>query len=65
MAAAVQNGYQRSHARIQRAAAGRLHVEEPLAATIRQASARGTALTWFVHPNTSTIPRSSPRCEKR
>jgi hypothetical protein len=32
------------HARIQRAAAGRLRVGEPLAADIMQATARGTVL---------------------
>ncbi|HXP56552.1 MAG TPA: TetR/AcrR family transcriptional regulator, partial [Streptosporangiaceae bacterium] len=48
MAAAVQGGNQRMLARIQRvAAAGRLRVEESLAATIMQATARGAVLAWL------------------
>jgi AcrR family transcriptional regulator len=51
MAAAVRTGAHRMHARIQRvAAAGRLRVDESLAATIMQASAQGTVLTWLGQP---------------
>lgn len=51
MAAAARSGAQRMHARIQRAAAaGRLRVEESLAATILQASSRGAVLTWLDQP---------------
>jgi AcrR family transcriptional regulator len=57
MAAAAQAGTQRMHARIQRAAAaGRLRVEEPLAATIMQASARGAVLTWLDQPEDQRDP---------
>ena len=46
MARAVQGGNERMHARIHRvAAAGRLRVDESLAANIMQASARGAVLT--------------------
>lgn len=48
MTAAVRGGTLRMRARIQRvAAAGRLRVEEPIAAAIMQASARGTVLMWL------------------
>jgi len=57
MAAAVRTGTERMHARIQRvAAAGRLRVEEPLAATILQASARGAVLTWLDQPDDQRDP---------
>ena len=57
MAAAVQSGNQRMHARIQRAAAaGRLRVEEPLAATIMQASARGAVLACLDQPGPQHNP---------
>ncbi len=45
------------HARIQRvAAAGHLRVEESLAATIMQASARGAVLTWLDQPEDQRDP---------
>lgn len=51
MAATARAGAQRLHARIQRvAAAGRLRVEESVAAAIMQASARGAVLTWLDQP---------------
>jgi AcrR family transcriptional regulator len=51
MAAAVQGGDSRLHARIRRvAAAGRLRVEESLAADIMQASAKGAVLAWLDQP---------------
>lgn len=51
MADAVRGGAQRMHARIRRvAAAGRLRVEESLAADILQATARGAVLTWLDQP---------------
>jgi AcrR family transcriptional regulator len=51
MAAVVQSGNQRMHARIHRvAAAGRLRVDESLAANIMQASARGAVLTCLDQP---------------
>jgi AcrR family transcriptional regulator len=57
MAAAVQSGTQRMHARIQRAAAaGRLRVAESLAADIMQASARGAVLTWLGQPEDQHDP---------
>ena len=57
MAAAVQSGNERMHARIQRvAAAGRLRVEEPLAASIMQASARGAVLAWLDQPEPQRDP---------
>jgi AcrR family transcriptional regulator len=57
MAAAVESGNQRMHARIQRvAAAGRLRVEVPLAAAIMQASARGTVLAWLDQPEHQRDP---------
>ena len=57
MAAAVQSGAQRMHARIQRvAAAGRLRVEESLAAAILQATARGAVLTWLDQPEPQHDP---------
>jgi len=57
MAAAVEAGKQRMRARIQRvAAAGRLRIEETLAALILQASARGAVLTWFDQPQPDRDP---------
>jgi AcrR family transcriptional regulator len=57
MAAAVRGGAQRMHARIQRvAAAGRLRVEESLAASIMQASARGAVLTSLDQPEQERDP---------
>lgn len=57
MAAAVESGNQRMHARIQRAAAaGRLRVEVPLAAAIMQASARGAVLAWLDQPGHQRDP---------
>jgi AcrR family transcriptional regulator len=57
MAEAVRSGARRMHARIQRvAAAGRLRVEEPLAADIMQASARGAVLTWLDQPEDQRDP---------
>jgi hypothetical protein len=57
MTAAVRSGAQRMHARIQRvAAAGRLRVEESLAATILQASARGAVLAWLDQPEDQRDP---------
>lgn len=57
MAEAVQGGAQRLHARIQRvAAAGRLRVGPSLAATILQASARGTVLGWLDQPEDQRDP---------
>ncbi len=57
MAEAVRGGAQRMLARIQRvAAAGRLRVEESLAATILQASARGAVLTWLDQPEDQHDP---------
>jgi AcrR family transcriptional regulator len=57
MTAAVRSGAHRMHARIQRAAAaGRLRVEESLAATILQATARGAVLTWLDQPEDQHDP---------
>jgi len=57
MAAAVRGGIERMHARIRRvAAAGLLRVGESLAATILQASARGTVLTWLDLPEHQRDP---------
>jgi hypothetical protein len=57
MAAAVRGGNQRMLARIQRvAAAGRLRVEESLAATIMQASAPGAVLAWLDQPEQQHDP---------
>ena len=61
MAAAVQAGNQRLHARIQRvAAAGRLRVDEPLAAAIMQATARGAVLAWLDEPEAQRDPAFIP-----
>jgi AcrR family transcriptional regulator len=57
MAAAMRTGAQRMHARIRRAAAaGRLRVEEPLAADIMQATARGAVLGWLDQPEDQHDP---------
>jgi AcrR family transcriptional regulator len=57
MAAAVRTGAERMHARIRRvAAAGRLRVEESLAADIMQATARGTVLSWLDQPRDARDP---------
>jgi AcrR family transcriptional regulator len=57
MTAAVRSGAQRMRARIQRvAAAGRLRVEESLAATILQATARGAVLTSLYQPEDQRDP---------
>lgn len=51
MTAAARNGQERMRARIRRvAAAGRLRVEESLAADILQATARGAVLQWLDQP---------------
>jgi AcrR family transcriptional regulator len=61
MATAVRSGAQRMHARIQRvAAAGRLRVEESLAADIMQATARGAVLTWLGQPEGQHDPAFIP-----
>ena len=61
MAAAVQGGNQRMLARVQRvAAAGRLRVEESLAATIMQATARGAVLAWLDQPEDQRDPAFIP-----
>ena len=57
MAAAVRTGAERMHARIRRvAAAGRLRVEEPLAADIMQATARGAVLSLLDQPQDARDP---------
>lgn len=57
MAAAVEGGNRRMHARIQRVAAvGRLRVGVPLAAAIMQATARGAVLAWLDQPGHSRDP---------
>jgi AcrR family transcriptional regulator len=57
MAAAVEGGAQRMYARIRRvAAAGRLRVEESLAANILQATARGAVLQWLDQPEDQRHP---------
>lgn len=64
MAAAVQGGNQRMLARIQRvAAAGRLRVDEPLAAAIMQATARGAVLAWLDQPGTQSGAQSGAQCD--
>jgi AcrR family transcriptional regulator len=61
MAAAVHGGNQRMLDRIRRvAAAGRLRVEESLAATIMQATARGAVLTWLDQPGDQHDPAFIP-----
>jgi AcrR family transcriptional regulator len=51
MTAAARGGQERMHARIQRvAAAGRLRVDESLAADVLQATARGAVLQWLEQP---------------
>jgi AcrR family transcriptional regulator len=51
MTAAADGGNERMHARIRRvAAAGRLRVDEALAAEILQATARGAVLQWLDQP---------------
>lgn len=57
MAAAVQSGAERMHARIRRvAAAGRLRVDESLAAAMLQAGARGAVLAWLDQPEDQRDP---------
>jgi len=57
MAAAVRGGTERMLARIRRvAAAGRLRVDESLAADVLQATARGAVLTWLGQPGDRRDP---------
>ncbi|MCO6000064.1 TetR/AcrR family transcriptional regulator [Actinoallomurus rhizosphaericola] len=57
MTAAARTGEERMHARIQRvAAAGRLRVDETLAAGILQATARGAVLQWLDQPEDQRDP---------
>lgn len=57
MTAAARSGDERMHARIQRAAAaGRLRVDEALAASILQATARGAVLQWLDQPEDRRDP---------
>lgn len=61
MAAAVRGGNQRMRARIQRvAAAGRLRVDESLAAAIMAATARGAVLAWLDQPAGDRDPAFIP-----